>query len=114
MFLGIINKNVDDLEPICLFVTSLDMEGPNEEEVGKAVRALLDEFKLIRTPNPFVWFFLGRWKASVSAERRDRITRLLDSLKSVDGVALVTVSFAWTIFMQNWQVSWKAWREIIS
>lgn len=113
MFLGII-KNVDELEPICLFVTSFGIEGPDEEKIGKAVRALLAEFKLIRTPNPFVWFFLGRWKPSVSAGRGDRITRLLDSLKSVDGITLVTVSFAWTMFIQNWQIAWKAWREIIS
>jgi hypothetical protein len=113
LLLGII-ENVDDLEPICLFVTSFDIQGPDQENIGKAVRPLLAEFKLIRTPNPFVWFFLGRWRASVSAERGDRITRLLDSLKSVDGIILVTVSFAWTTFMQNWHMAWKTWREIIS
>ncbi len=106
--------NVEDLEPICLFITCTRIEGPDEQEMRKAVSGLLSSFRFLRTPNPLVWFFLGRWKPEMSEEDGDRIPRLVDNLKSVKGNALVTVSHAWTNLIQYQQLSWKAWREIIS
>jgi len=107
-------RKVDDLEPICLFITRTTTKGLDKEDVSKAVGALLSDFKVLKTPNPFVWFFLGRWRPEISENRDDRITRLHDSLKSVEGNALVTVSYLWTNYYLSQQLAWKAWRDIIS
>jgi hypothetical protein len=107
-------RTVDDLEPICLFITRTTIEGPNEEDVNKAVNALLSDFKILRTPNPFVWFFLGRWRPEISENGDSRITKLQDSLKLVEGNAFVTVSYLLTNYYLSQQLAWKAWRDIIS
>lgn len=107
-------KTVEDLEPICLFITSTTIQGPDEEEMRKAVGRQLSSFKFLRTPNPLVWFFLGRWKPEISEDKEDRVNGLVQSLKSVQGNALVTVSHEWTNLIQYQQLAWKAWRDIIS
>jgi hypothetical protein len=55
-------RTVDDLEPICSFITKATIKGPNEEEVSKAVNAFISDFKILRTPSPFVWSFLGKMR----------------------------------------------------
>lgn len=108
------DREADDFEPVCLFITSVTVNELDEWGIRNAVDGLISDFKICRTPNPFVWFFLGRWIPEISEANADRTARLVDSLKSVEGNAFVTVSFAWTNFLRYQQLAWKSWREIIS
>ncbi len=103
---------VDDLEPICLFITRTTIETMDDETISKTVDSMLSDFKVIRTINPFVWFFLGRWRPEISSE--NRVTKLCDSLKSLEGNTLVTVSYLWTNYYLSQQLAWNTWRDIIS
>jgi hypothetical protein len=96
------------------FYNDRQAEELDEEGIKNAVGELLYNFKFCRTLNPFVWFLLGTWKPETSGYEEDRINRLVDNLRSVEGVTLVTVSYVWTNFLHYQQLAWKAWREIIS
>jgi hypothetical protein len=105
---------LDDLEPICLFITRATTKATDDEALGKAVDNLLADFKVFRTVNPFIWLFLGRWKPEISKNSNDRISRLCDSLKSIEDNVLVVVSHLWTNYFLSQQIAWKAWRDLIS
>ncbi len=105
---------VDDLEPICIFITRTVIETMDDETLSKAVDSMLSDFKVVRTINPFVWFFLGRWRPEISSENKDRVTKLCDSLKSLEGNTFVTVSYLWTNYYLSQQLAWNTWRDLIS
>jgi len=106
-------SSVNDLEAICIFITTYKLEAPDEKEIGKAVDELLSEFRFIRTLNPLVWVFIGRWRTEITKKSNDRITRLVDNLKSVECICSVTPSYTWTSVIKQHELTWKAWREVI-
>src|SRR5919198_5329313 len=81
-------KEIVELEPICLFIIRNTIKGLDEEDTRDAVDTFLADFKIFRTPNPFIWFFLGRWKPEISRYNKDRITKLVASLESIEGNTL--------------------------
>jgi hypothetical protein len=107
-------SSVYDLEPICMIITRNSIEQPDEKKVEKAVEPLLSDFKLIKTINPLIWIFVGRWRAEITDKDKDRIRRLTDRLKSVDGNYFVIPSFTWTNLLKQHELAWKTWRELIS
>lgn len=110
-------NSVYDLEPICLFITRYKIEPPDHEKTKKAVEAFLTDFKFIRTLNPLVWLFVGRWKKEISNKEKEeekRITLLVDNLKAVEGNSMVIPTITWTNVLKQHELAWKAWKEIIS
>ena len=90
------------------------MEPPDGKKVEKAVETLISHFNLIKTINPLVWIFVGRWRAEITDKNKVRISRLTDKLKSVDGTSLVIPSFTWTNILKQHELAWKTWRDLIS
>jgi len=114
---GKIKKKVNsvyELEPICLFITRYKIEPPDQGKTEKAVGAFLSDFKLIRTLNPLVWLFVGRWKREITHKDQERIARLVDKLKAVEGNSMVIPTVTWTKQLKQHELAWKAWKEIIS
>ncbi|HEX9666003.1 MAG TPA: hypothetical protein VGA95_05520 [Thermodesulfobacteriota bacterium] len=107
-------RSVYDLEPICMIISRYSIEQPDEKKVEQAVEGLLSDFKLIKTINPLIWIFVGRWRAEITDKNKDRISRLTDRLKSVDGNSFVIPSFTWTNILKQHELAWKTWRELIS
>jgi hypothetical protein len=107
-------SSVYDLEPICMIISRYSIEQPDEKKVEQAVEGLLSDFKLIKTINPLIWIFVGRWRAEITDKNKDRISRLTDRLKSVDGNSFVIPSFTWTNILKQHELAWKTWRELIS
>lgn len=107
-------SSVYDLEPICIIITRHSIEPPDEKKLEKAVELLLSHFKLIKTINPLIWIFVGRWRAEITDKNKDRISRLTDKLKSADGTSLVIPSFTWTNVLKQHELAWKTWRDLIS
>lgn len=106
--------SVYELEPICIIITRNSMEPPDEKKVEGAVEQLLSDFKLIKTANPLIWIFVGRWRPEITDRNKDRISRLTDKLRSVDGTSLVIPSFTWTNILKQHELAWKTWRDLIS
>lgn len=107
-------SSVNDLEPICLVITKYKVEESDEKEIEKAVDELLSQFKIIRTLNPLFTFFLGRWKTEITKKSKDRIIRLVDNLKSVEGIHSVIPALTLTNILKQQELTWKAWRDVIS
>jgi hypothetical protein len=107
-------SSVYDLEPICMIISRYSIEQPDEKKVEQAVEGLLSDFKFIKTINPLIWIFVGRWRAEITDKNKDRISRLTDRLKSVDGNSFVIPSFTWTNILKQHELAWKTWRELIS
>lgn len=107
-------SSVYDLEPICMIITRHSLEQPDENKVERAVEQLLSDFKLIKTINPLIWIFVGRWRPKITDKNKDRIGRLTDKLKSVDGNSFVIPSFTWTNILKQHELAWRTWRELIS
>jgi hypothetical protein len=107
-------NSVNYLEPICLFIVKDKVEESDEKEIEKAVAELLSQFKIIRTLNPLFGCFLGRWKTEITKKYEDRIIRLVDSLKSVDGIYSVMPALTLTNMLKQQELTWKAWRDVIS
>ncbi len=107
-------SSVYDLEPICMIITRHDLEQPDQKTVEKAVEQLLSDFKLIKTINPLIWIFVGRWRAEITDKNKERIGRLTERLKSVDGNSFVIPSFTWTNILKQHELAWKTWRELTS
>ncbi len=107
-------SSVNYLEPICLFIVKNKLEESDEKEIEKAVDELLSQFKIIRTLNPLFGCFLGRWKTEITKKNEDRIIRLVDSLKSVEGIYSVIPALALTNMLKQQELTWKAWRDVIS
>jgi len=107
-------SSVYDLEPICIIITRHSIEPPDEKKLEKAVETLLSHFKLIKTINPLIWIFVGRWRAEITDKNKDRISRLTEGLKSVEGTSLVVPSFTWTNVLKQHELAWKTWRDLIS
>ncbi len=107
-------SSINYLEPICLFIVKDKVEESNEKEIEKAVYKLLSQFKMIKTLNPLFRCFLGRWKTEVTKKNEDRIIRLVDNLKSVDGIYSVIPALTLTSMLEQQELTWKAWRDVIS
>lgn len=112
--LGKTESSAYELEPICVIIVRDSIEQPDEKKLGKAVEALLADFRLIRTLNPLIWTLVGRWRPEITDKDRDRISRLRDRLRSVSGNAFVIPSFTWTNILKQHELAWKAWRDLIS
>jgi hypothetical protein len=107
-------SSVNYLEPICLFIVKDKVEESDEKEIEKAVDEFLSQFKIIRTLNPLFRCFLGRWKTEITKKNEDRITRLVDNLKSVDGIYSVIPALTLTNMLKQQELTWEAWRDVIS
>lgn len=107
-------SSVNYLEPICLFIVKDKVKESDEKEIERVVDELLSQFKIIRTLNPLFRCFLGRWKTEVTKKNEDRIIRLVDSLKSVDGIYSVIPALTLTNMLKQQELTWKAWRDVIS
>jgi hypothetical protein len=107
-------SSVDNLEPICLFIVKDKVEESDEKQVEKAVDELLSEFKMIRTLNPLFRCFLGRWKTEITKKNGDRINILVDNLKSVEGIYSVIPAYTLTNMLKQQELTWNAWRDVIS
>ena len=97
-----------------MIITRNTIERPDEKKVEEAVELLLADFKFIKTINPLIWIFVGRWRAKITDKNKDRIRRLTGRLKSVDGNSFVIPSFTWTNILKQHELAWKTWRELIS
>lgn len=107
-------SSVNYLEPICLFIVKDKVEESDEKQIEKAVDELLSQFKIIRTLNPLFRCFLGRWKTEITRNNEDRIIRLVDNLKSVEGIYSVIPALTLTNMLKQQELTWKAWRDVIS
>jgi hypothetical protein len=107
-------SSLNDLEPICIFITKYKVEESDEKEIEKTVDELLSEFKIIRTLNPLVSIFLGRWRTEITRKNKDRIIRLVDNLKSVEGIGTVIPALTLTNMLKQQELTWKVWRDVIS
>jgi hypothetical protein len=107
-------NSVNYLEPICLFITKAKVEESDEKEIEKAVDELLSQFKIIRTLNPLFSVFLGRWKTEITKKNEDRIIRLVDNLKSVEGFYSAIPALTLTNILKQQELTWNAWRDVIS
>lgn len=107
-------SSVNYLEPICLFIVKDKVDESDEKEIEKAVDGLLSQFKIIRTLNPLFRCFLGRWKTEITKKDEDRINRLVDKLKSVDGIHSVIPGLTLTNMLKQQELTWEVWRNVIS
>jgi hypothetical protein len=103
-----------ELEPICLFIARCNLEQPDQKEIDKAVKSLMADFRIIRTLNPLVWLFVGRWRPEITDKKKDRLEMLLQKLKSNKGNSSVTPSVTWTNALKQQELAWKAWRDLIA
>jgi hypothetical protein len=107
-------SSVNYLEPICLFIVKDKIEESDEKEIEKAVDEFLSQFKIIKTLNPLFRCFLGRWKTQITKKSENRIIRLVDNLKSVEGIYSVIPALTLTNMLKQQELTWKAWRDVIS